>query len=244
MLTIKENFSIVHILSILRKILRISQLRVSCSNSELSEFVWLITSVTTWHSIELAQVDSSAGRFSAFCFLSGPGGQSSLSDAFRRIIFFFVPSWRPPSHSRCPALTIFAISRHPIFSLLRTPGLLSRLARGHYLIFRLETSHPQEKRSDRGKKADRESPLAVHAEDQRCLRVITFVSASVFLSSRRYQAQFEIFEAIGLPWLDGEFETLLTLLSDDFKLLANGKTKRSTGTTWKTERGIFQDQRN
>lgn len=147
--------------------------------------------------------DSSARRFSAFRFLGGPGCQKSLSDAFRRIIFFFVPSWRPPSHSRCPALTIFAISRHPIFSLLRTPGLLSRLARGHYLIFRLETSHPQEKRSDRGKKADRESPLAVHAEDQRCLRVITFVSASVFLSSRRYQAQSEIFEAISLPWLDG-----------------------------------------
>lgn len=187
----------------LEKFLRISQLHVLCSNSELSEFVWLITSVTTWHSIELAQVDSSARRFSAFCFLSGPEGQKSLSDAFRRIIFFFVPSWRPPSHSRCPALTIFAISRHPIFSLLRTPGLLSRLARGHYLIFRLETSHPQEKRSDRGKKADRESPLAVHAEDQRCLRVITFVSASVFLSSRRYQPQFQIFEAISLPWLDG-----------------------------------------
>ena len=76
--------------------------------------------------------------------------------------------------------SLFPATPFSLFS--EVSGPLSRLAPGHYLIFRLETPHPQEKRSDRGKKAGRESPLVVHAEDQRCLRVITFVSASVFLS--------------------------------------------------------------
>lgn len=94
----------------------------------------------------------------------GSGRTSSLTDAIHRVIFPFfppfflppLPSWRPPSRGRCPAPTIFAISRHPIFSVLRVSGgegrggSLARLARGHYLIFRLETPHPQEKRSGWG----------------------------------------------------------------------------------------------
>lgn len=60
----------------------------------------------------------------------GSGRTSSLTDAIHRVIFPFfppfflppLPSWRPPSRGRCPAPTIFAISRHPIFSVLRVSG--------------------------------------------------------------------------------------------------------------------------
>lgn len=51
--------------------------------------------------------------------------RSHRRDPSRLFFLFFllpVPSWRPPSRGRCPAPTIFAISRHPIFSVLRVSG--------------------------------------------------------------------------------------------------------------------------
>lgn len=67
----------------------------------------------------------------------------------------------------------------------------SRLAPGHYLIFRLETSHPQEKRSGwvarGGGKSGR--PSGLEERSGKCFRVITFVSARTpFLSLISSQA--------------------------------------------------------
>ena len=121
-----------------------------------------------------------------FYFLDGPRGSSlfrrvpSASHTFFSFLFLrsSVTASVAQQVSRSHDLRYFP----PPPYFLSSPPPRSRLAPGHYLIFRLETPHPQEKRSDRGKKAGRESPLVAHAEDQRCLRVITFVSASVFLS--------------------------------------------------------------
>lgn len=71
----------------------------------------------------------------------------------------------------------------------------SRLAPGHYLIFRLETSHPQEKRSGWVAKGGGKSgrPSGLEERSGKCFRVITFVSARTpFLSLISSQAFYPV----------------------------------------------------
>lgn len=108
-------------------------------------------------------MDPAPRRFSTFfCFPSIPpirGGSRRAVSPTRSIAFIF--SFFSSSRSFVTASVARQVSRShdlryfPPPYFLCSPGVgrggaLSRLARGHYLIFRLETPHPQEKRSGWG----------------------------------------------------------------------------------------------
>lgn len=107
------------------------------------------------------------------------------------LYFFFLSlQARPPSCAgQVPSLPRSSLFPAGPFSPLAG---FSRLAPGHYLIFRLETSHPQEKRSragGRGARGGRKGGHRTGGDWGKCFRVITFVSASAFpllISSRAF----------------------------------------------------------
>lgn len=96
------------------------------------------------------------------------------------LYFFFLFYGRPPSR----AGQVSSLPRSSLFPAGPFSPLagFSRLAPGHYLIFRLETSHPQEKRSrgGRGARGTRKGGHRTGGDRGKCFRVITFVSASAF----------------------------------------------------------------